>query len=70
MEPGYGIWSATYAAGVAELTGRGVTATVAAAHKSYFGACMASPVAWILAGGLLIAMYFYVMKDMKKRLGV
>ena len=55
-------------AGVAELTGRGVTATVAAAHKSYFGACMASPVAWILAGGLLIAMYFYVMKDMKKRL--
>ena len=57
-------------AGVAELTGRGVTATVAAAHKSYFGACMASPVAWILAGGLLIAMYFYVMKDMKKRLGV
>ena len=57
-------------AGVAELSGRGVTATVAAAHKSYFGACMASPVAWILAGGLLIAMYFYVRKDMKKRLGV
>ena len=57
-------------AGVAELTGRGVTATVAAAHKSYFGACMASPVAWILAGGLMIAMYFYVMKYMKKRLGV
>ena len=28
-----------------------MTATVAAAHKSYFGACMASPVAWILAGG-------------------
>ncbi len=55
-------------AGVAELTGRGVTATIAAAHKSYFGACMASPVAWILAGGLLVAMYFFVMKDMKKRL--
>ena len=52
-------------AGVAELAGRGITAMVAAAHKSYFGACMASPMAWVLAGGLLIVMYFYVMKDKK-----
>lgn len=57
-------------AGVAELAGRGITAMVAAAHKSYFGACMASPMAWVLAGGLLIIMYFYVMKDMKRRLGL
>ena len=57
-------------AGVAELAGRGITAMVAAAHKSYFGACMASPMAWVLAGGLLIVMYFYVMKDMKRRLGL
>lgn len=56
-------------AGVAELAGRGITAMIAAAHKSYFGACMASPMAWVLAGSLLIGMYFYVMKDMKKRLG-
>lgn len=55
-------------AGVAELAGRGITAMIAAAHKSYFGACMASPMAWVLAGGLLIIMYFYVMKDMKRRL--
>ena len=55
-------------AGVAELAGRGITAMVAAAHKSYFGACMASPMAWVLAGGLLIVMYFYVMKDMKRKL--
>ena len=55
-------------AGVAELAGRGITAMIAAAHKSYFGACMASPMAWVLAGSLLIGMYFYVMKDMKKRL--
>ena len=32
--------------------------------------CMASPMAWVLAGGLLIVMYFYVMKDMKRRLGL
>ena len=57
-------------AGVAELAGRGITAMIAAAHKSYFGACMASPMAWVLAGGLLIVMYFYVMKDMKRRLGL
>ena len=55
-------------AGVAELAGRGITAMIAAAHKSYFGACMARPMAWVLAGGLLIIMYFYVMKDMKRRL--
>ncbi len=30
-------------------------------------ACMASPFAWIVATVLLIGLYFYVMKDMKKR---
>lgn len=54
-------------AGVAELVGRGVVAIVAARQKSYFGVCMANPAAWILAGGLLIAMYYYIMKhDLKK----
>ena len=56
-------------AGVAELTGRGVTAVIAAGHKSYFGACMASPIAWVVAAALLIFMYFFVMKDMSRRLG-
>lgn len=55
-------------AGVAELAGRGITATIAASRHSYFGTCMASPVAWILAGGFLVLMYFYVMKDMGKKL--
>lgn len=64
---GYGLLPMT--AGIAELVGRGVTAGIAAANRSYFGACMASPVAWIFAGGMLIIMYFYVMKDMAKRLG-
>lgn len=56
-------------AGVAELTGRGVTAIVAARKESYFVACMASPVAWIVASALLVFMYFYVMKDMGRKLG-
>ena len=54
--------------GVAELFGRGVMAVVAAKKKSYILACMASPIAWIVATFLLIVLYFYVMKDMKKKL--
>ena len=54
--------------GVAELFGRGVMAIVAAHKQSYRMACMASPFAWIVATALLFVLYFYVMKDMKKKL--
>ena len=54
--------------GAAELFGRGVMAIIAANKKSYLLACMASPFAWIVATVLLIVLYFYVMKDMKKKL--
>ena len=57
-------------AGVAELIGRGVVAVIAAHQKSYTGVCLASPAAWILAGGLLIGMYYYIMNvHMKKLFG-
>ena len=49
-------------AGVAELLGRGGVAIWASWKRSYVGACMASPAAWILAGSLLLAMYFWIMK--------
>lgn len=45
-------------AGVAELIGRGSVALISASRGSYIGTCMASPAAWILAGGLLLIMYF------------
>lgn len=62
---GYGLLPMT--AGIAELVGRGVTAVVAARHRSYLGVCLASPIAWVLAAALLIAMYYYIMNhDMKK----
>ena len=62
---GYGLMPMM--AGVAELIGRGVVAVVAAGRKSYVGVCLASPAAWVLAGSLLLVMYFYIMKhDMKK----
>ena len=49
-------------AGVAELIGRGVVAIIASQKRSYVGVCMASPVAWILAGGLLLVMYYFIMR--------
>ena len=55
-------------AGVAELAGRGITATIAAGKSSYIGTCLASPVAWVFASVLLWGMYFYVMKDMSRKL--
>lgn len=62
---GYGILPMM--AGVAELIGRGVVAIVAARYHSYFGVCMASPAAWILAGGLLLVMYAHVIRQSEKR---
>ena len=54
-------------AGVAELAGRGIVAVIAAGQRSYTGVCLASPAAWILAGALLIGMYYYIVKiDIKK----
>lgn len=62
---GYGLLPMT--AGVAELVGRGIVAVIAAKKHSYVGVCLASPAAWVLAGGLLLFMYFYIMKhDMKR----
>ena len=49
-------------AGVAELTGRGIVAVIAAKQKSFVGVCLASPVAWVFAGGLLLVVYFLIMK--------
>ena len=57
-------------AGVAELTGRGIVAVIAGKMRSYPGVCLAGPAAWVLAGGLLLVMYFYIMNvHMKKVFG-
>ena len=62
---GYGILPMM--AGVAELIGRGVVAIIAARYHSYLGVCMASPMAWILASGLLLVMYAHVIRQSEKR---
>ena len=57
-------------AGVAELIGRGVVAVIAGAKRSYTGVCLAGPAAWVLAGGLLIVMYYFIMNvNMRKIFG-
>lgn len=65
---GYGILPML--AGVAELVGRGVVALIASARRSYIGACLASPFAWVLAGGLLLFVYFYIIKQLSKNKGL
>lgn len=49
-------------AGVAELIGRGIVAVIAGKMRSYPGVCLAGPAAWVLAGGLLLVMYFYIIE--------
>ena len=56
-------------AGVAELVGRGVVAVIASRRESYLGICLASPAAWVLAGALLLGMYWYIMKILQRKLG-
>lgn len=54
-------------AGVAELIGRSAAAVAASYLGSYVGMCFAGPVAWVLAGGLLLVMYFHIMKRYKRK---
>ena len=56
-------------AGVAELLGRGGVALWASWKRSYVGACMASPAAWIAADLFLVPAYLHVMKDLEKLFG-
>lgn len=62
---GYGLLPMT--AGIAELVGRSGAALIASHFGSYMGICLASPAAWVLAGTLLLVMYFKIMKGKKDR---
>lgn len=55
-------------AGIMELFGRGITAFISAKKASYIGVCLASPMAWIAASVFLIGMYFYVMRNLEKKM--
>ncbi|MCI5870139.1 MAG: MATE family efflux transporter, partial [Dorea sp.] len=63
---GYGLLPMT--AGIAELIGRSSAAMIASHFGSYTGICLASPAAWVLAGGLLIVMYFTVMRQQERKI--
>ncbi len=57
---GYGIMPMM--AGIAELIGRCGAALIASHFGSYTGICLASPAAWVLASGLLVVMYYWIMR--------
>lgn len=54
-------------AGVAELVGRGATASWPLITAVISVPVWASPVAWILASALLLVMYHFIMKDLDQR---
>lgn len=62
---GFGLLPMT--AGIAELIGRSAAAVTASYFGSYVGMCFAGPVAWVLAGSLLLVMYFHIMKRFRTR---
>ena len=62
---GYGLLPMT--AGIAELVGRSGAALIASHFGSYMGICLASPAAWVLAGTLLIVMYFKIMNGKERQ---
>lgn len=54
-------------AGVMEMVARAATAFLLVPVFGYAGACMASPVAWILADLFLVPAFFYVRKKLQKQ---
>ena len=63
---GFGLLPMT--AGIAELIGRSAAAVMASHFGSYVGMCFAGPVAWVLAGGLLLVMYFHIMSGYENKI--
>ena len=62
---GFGLLPMT--AGIAELIGRSMAAVAASQFGSFLGICLASPAAWVLAAGLLLGMYYRIMRQYKKK---
>lgn len=54
-------------AGVMEMVARVLVAFVLVPAFGFAGACLASPVAWVLADAFLIPAFFYVRKKVQKR---
>ncbi len=67
MIQGMGFSMFAVLAGVMEMIARAAAAFILVPVLGYAGACMASPVAWILADLFLIPAFFYVRKKLQKR---
>lgn len=63
---GVGFSNFAILAGVFEMIARTIAGVIIIPHFGFIGACIASPLAWILADMFLIPAYFYVMKKLEK----
>lgn len=67
---GLGYSRAAMFAGVMELIGRAVVATVFVKIWGFTGACLAHPTAWICADVFLLPLYFHVVRKLEKQPGM
>lgn len=67
MIQGMGFSFLAVIAGVMEMIARALVALVLVPAFGYAGACLASPIAWILADAFLIPAFFYVRRKLQKR---
>ncbi len=64
---GLGYSRAAMFAGVMELIGRAVVATVLVKIWGFTGACLAHPAAWLCADVFLLPLYFHVVRKLEKQ---
>ena len=66
MIQGMGFSFLAVIAGIMEMIARAFVALVLVPNFGFAGACLASPVAWILADAFLIPAFFYVRKNLQR----
>ena len=66
---GMGFARQAMSAGVAELAARAIAAFGLVGSLGYLGVCLASPLAWVLADAMLLALYHVEMRKLGRTLG-
>ena len=54
-------------AGIMEMVARSVVAFTLVPSIGFFGACFASPLAWLMADAFLVPAFFYVYKKLERK---
>lgn len=67
---GMGYSTFAVVAGVMEMVARGIAGVILVPHYGFFGACIASPLAWLFADVFLIPAYFWCKKRTIRKLQI